>query len=106
MIMILDETNQYIKDNLEVILSGGWDNKFDKDQIKYLTEFSFILNHLNVGIGFFQFEYGDFKLKIRLDNLKSEYMFESVMSTIKNDDSFKSAFKSFLRDRKIENLGI
>ena len=104
--MILSDTDQYIKDSLETIISGLWDEKFAPDQIERLLQLSFILNHLDAGVGFFQFEYNGTKIKLTgLDDMIStEHAFEGIISAIKSDKSFEGCLKQFLRDKKISSI--
>lgn len=104
--MILSDTDQYIKDSLETIISGRWDEHFDPVRIKTLLELSFILNHLDIGIGFFQFEYNGLKVKAEVPDVipQTEYYFEGIISSIKNDEYFKKALNQFIRDKKIDSL--
>jgi len=44
---MLDDTENYIKDNLQNILDGKFDDKFDKEQLKMMLEMSFLYNHIS-----------------------------------------------------------
>lgn len=104
--MTLSDTDEYIKLSLESIISGKWNEHFYPQQIKNLLQLSFILNHLSSGENHFQFQYGDVKIKVtgRDDIISTEWAFESIISTIKNDERFSASLKQFLRDRKIDKL--
>jgi hypothetical protein len=104
--MILTDTDQYIKLSLESIISGKWNEYFYPEQIRNLLQLSFILNHLVLGEGYFEFQYNDIKIKVTQldDTISNEWSFESVISAIKNDEGFLASLKQFLRDRKIEKI--
>lgn len=44
---MLDDTENYIKDNLQNILDGKFNDKFETDQLKMMLEMSFLYNHIS-----------------------------------------------------------
>jgi hypothetical protein len=111
--LLLDDMDIFIKDNLDVILAGDMDDKFNKDQLDKMLEISFLYNHLTFEKDSLTCEYGD--VKVRVNNLYEQYsdlvyqigkeaVKNMVITTITSQDQFKSAFKSFLRDRKIDKI--
>jgi hypothetical protein len=100
---MLDDTDIYIKDNLQNILDGKFDDKFDKEQLKMMLEMSFLYNHINVENDSVIFEYNGVKLKINGIS-PTQFAKETITSSIKNDVVFKSALTQFLRDKKINEI--
>jgi hypothetical protein len=100
---MLDDTENYIKDNLQNILDGKFDDKFDKEQLKMMLEMSFLYNHININTenNSVVFRYDD--KRVSLEGLPSVSEIE-IVSCIKSDAIFKSAFKQFLRDKKINDI--
>lgn len=102
---MLDDTDNYIKDNLQNIIDGKFDDKFSPEQLKMMLEMSFLYNHISVENDSVIFEYNGIKLKIDgVSKLPGEFAKETVTSTIKNDEVFKSALTQFLRDKKINEI--
>jgi hypothetical protein len=107
---MLDDTDNYIKDNLQNILDGNFDDKFDKEQLKMMLEMSFLYNHISVEIDSVIFEYNGVKLKINgindlINSAQIGIDFKNqIFSTIKSDEVFKSALTQFLRDKKINDV--
>lgn len=106
MIMKLDETNQFIKDNLQNIVDGKFDDKFSSEQLKMMLEMSFLYNHITFELDSIMFEYDNQKLRVSniheiVFGMDSE---TQVFSMIKNDSLFKSSYASFLREMKLINL--
>lgn len=106
--MKLDDTNQYIKDNIQNIIDGKFDDKFSSDQLKMMLEFSFLYNHISFEFDTLTFEYNDIIVKV--SNI-SDLMYsnipiseDQILSIIRNEAEFKSAYTSFLRDIKINNI--
>jgi uncharacterized protein (UPF0210 family) len=102
--MELSETNKYIKDNFKNFIEGCHNDKFNKDDIEMLIEISFILNHIEIKSDSVIFEYGDEGIK--LSNLHDMPFIseDSIISMIRNDEFFKSSYKSFLRDYKLNKI--
>jgi len=109
----LDDTDLFIKNNLDWILAGKYDDKFNKDQLDKMIELSFLYNHMVLENVKLTFEYG--KLQIKLTNLYEQYselvyqigkegVKNMIITTITSQDQFKLAFKSFLRDNKIKKI--
>ena len=102
---MLDDTENYIKDNLQNIIDGKFDDKFDKEQLKMMLEMSFLYNHINVENDSVIFEYNGVKLKINgISEIPTQFAKETITSSIKNDVVFKSALTQFLRDKKINEI--
>jgi hypothetical protein len=111
--LLLDDMDIFIKDNLDGILAGDMDDKFNKEQLDKMLEISFLYNHLTFEKDSLTFEYGD--VKVRVNNLYEQYsdlvyqigkegVKNMVITTITSQDQFKSSFKSFLRDKKIDKI--
>jgi hypothetical protein len=107
---MLDDTDNYIKDNLQNIINGEFDDKFSPDQLKMMLEMSFLYNHITVENDSVIFEYNGVKLKINGINdlinsaqIGIDYK-NQIFSTIKSDEIFKSALTQFLRDKKINEI--
>lgn len=113
---MFDDTDNFIKDNLQNILDGNFDDKFEPEQLKMMLELSFLYNHTifshqdDLAI----FEYNSVKLKL---NWRTQDVFipvrctnigikpeEEIVSLIRSSDIFKSALKQFLRDKKISDI--
>jgi hypothetical protein len=102
---MLDDTDNYIKDNLQNIIDGKFDDKFSSEQLKMMLEMSFLYNHITIKNDSVIFEYNGVKLKISgLSDLPGIYAKEEITSCIKSDKSFKSALTQFLRDKKINDI--
>lgn len=101
--MKLDTTNQMIKDDLQLILDGVYNDIMDPKQVKMALEVSFLLNHLIHESSSFIFKYGDIEIAASYD---SDYLpsQEAIMHTIINTDAFKMCLTQFIRDNKISNL--
>jgi hypothetical protein len=110
MMDFFDDWDIFIKDNIDCILAGEYDDKFSREQLDKMTELSFLYNHLVFEDNKLTFEYS--KYQINLTNLYEQYsdlvyqigkegVKNMIINTIISQDLFKSAFKSFLRDRKI-----
>jgi len=111
--LLLDDMDIFIKDNLDGILAGDMDDKFNKEQLDKMLEISFLYNHLTFEKDSLTFEHGD--VKVRVNNLYEQYsdlvyqigkeaVKNMVITTITSQDQFKSSFKSFLRDKKIDKI--
>jgi hypothetical protein len=111
--LLLDDMDIFIKDNLDGILAGDMDDKFNKEQLDKMIELSFLYNHMVLENDKLTFEYG--KLQINLTNLYEQYsdlvyqlgkegVKNMIITTITSQDQFKSAFKSFIRDNKINKI--
>lgn len=109
----LDDTDLFIKDNLDWILAGNYDDKFNKEQLDKMIELSFLYNHMVLENDKLTFEYS--KYQINLTNLYEQYselvyqlgregVKNMIITAIISQDEFKLAFKSFLRDRKINKI--
>ena len=109
----LDDTDLFIKDNLDWILAGNYDDKFNKEQLDKMIELSFLYNHMVLENDKLTFEYS--KYQINLTNLYEQYsdlvyqlgregVKNMIITAITSQDEFKLALKSFLRDRKINEI--
>jgi hypothetical protein len=108
--MKLNEVELKLKEDIEVIFSGGYDDSLSPEQVEYCKVMSFLYNHIRFESGDIIFFYDDINLKIRdvdMDDF-SLYMGvnpkDHIISLIKNTEEFKSAYNRFLRDRKINNI--
>ena len=109
----LDDTDLFIKDNLDWILAGKYDDEFSKEQLDKMIELSFLYNHLTLEGDKLTFEYS--KWQINLGNLLQQYsdlvnqlgkevVKNMIITTITSQEQFKLSFNSFLRDRKINKI--
>ena len=109
----LDDTDLFIKDNLNWILAGKYDDKFSKEQLDKMIELSFLYNHITIENDKLTFKYD--KLQINLTNLYDQYsdlvyqigkegVKNMIITTITSQDNFKSGFNSFIRDKKINKI--
>ena len=103
--MQLNDTNIFIRDNLQNIIDGKFDDKFGPDHLKMVLELSFLFNHTTTDKYYIIFKYNDIVLKINVFEshrlLQSE---EEVISFIRREETFKSCYNSFLRDVKINKI--
>ncbi len=105
--MILDETAQKIKEDLPKFINGDYDKDLTPDQVQYAIKLSFFYNYVTTINGSVIFNYNGQTLKVTgLENIPSEFLHEQIFSTITNEDVFKESLKSFLREHKLNNLGI
>jgi hypothetical protein len=108
--MKLDDTALFIRDNLQNILDGKFDDKFSEEQLKMMSEMSFLYNHIRYELDSVVFEYGGQKLKISgITEILHSQPFgisveDQIFSTIKSQEEFKSSYASFLRDKKIDDV--
>lgn len=103
--MQLGDTNTFIKDNLQNIIDGKFDDKFEPDYLKMVLELSFLFNHLTTDKYYIIFKYNGVGLKINAYEshgiLHSE---EAMLHYIRNEETFKSCYNLFLRDVKLNKL--
>ena len=99
----LNDTNTFIRDNLQNIIDGKFDDKFDPDYLKMMLELSFLFNHLTKDKYYIIFKYNGIGLKINMyeSYIQSE---EEVISFIRSEETFKSCYNTFLRDVKINKI--
>jgi hypothetical protein len=111
--MKLNDTNQFIKDSFQDIIDGKFNDKFSPEQIKMMLEMSFLYNHITFEFDAIVFEYNDFKLKFKLKlsnindiihSMPMQIGEDEILSMIKNESVFKSCYRSFLRDIKIDGI--
>ena len=109
----LDDTDLFIKDNLDWILAGNYSNDLSKEQLDKMIELSFLYNHMILENDKLTFEYS--KYQINLTNLYEQYselvyqigregVKNMIITTITSQEQFKLAFKSFLRDKQISKI--
>ena len=102
---MLDDTDNYIKDNLQNIINGEFNDEFSPDQLKMMLETSFLYNHITFENDSVIFEYNGVKLKINgISEIPTQFAKETITSSIKNDVVFKSSLTQFLRDKKINEI--
>ena len=103
--MQLNDTNIFIRDNLQNIIDGEFDDKFGPDHLKMVLELSFLFNHTTTDKYYIIFKYNNIVLKINVFEshrlLQSE---EEVISFIRSEETFKSCYNSFIRDVKINKI--
>jgi len=99
---MLDDTDNYIKDNLQNIIDGKFDDKFSSEQLKMMLEMSFLYNHITVENNSVVFKYENKTISVN-DRIGGEKM-HVLTATVKNTDIFKSALTQFLRDKKINEI--
>ena len=110
--MKLDDTALFIKDNLQNILDGKFDDKFSSEQLKMMLEMSFLYNHITFELDSVLFDYNGQKVKVSgITEIIHSQPFgisaeDQIFSTIKSQSIFKSSYASFLRDCKLNALGI
>jgi hypothetical protein len=108
--MNLDKTDEYLRDNLENIMKGEWDNHFDSSQLEVARKESFMLNHISIEERNIMFEYNGIKIRYKFDSDPSDFHMHDgdfkmhMLSMIKNDESFLKSYTSFLRDWKIGKI--
>jgi len=103
--MQLGDTNTFIKDNLQNIIDGKFDDKFEPDYLKMVLELSFLFNHLTTDKYYIIFKYNGVVLKINAYEshgiLHSE---DAMLHYIRNEETFKSCYNLFLRDVKLNKI--
>ena len=101
--MKLDELK--LKEDIDIIFNGGYDDDFLSDQIEYIKQISFLYNHIDIEDYSLVFKYDNMKLKINgISELPPDFQKEHTIHLIRNSDEFKSAYTQFSRDYKIKNL--
>lgn len=105
---MIDNTDKYLRDNLDNIMKGEWDDHFNEEQLEQARKMSFLLNHITQNERTIVFEYNGIKLNCALED-PMELIFgidqeSHLISQIKNTDIFLDAYKSFLRDWKIGKI--
>ena len=108
--MNIDSTDEYLRDNLENIMKGEWDNHFNESQLEIARKESFMLNHISIGEKNITFEYGGEKIVYNFNSDPFDFHMHGgdfkmhMLSMIKSDEAFLKAYKSFLRDWKIGRI--
>jgi hypothetical protein len=92
-----------LKDDLQLILDGVYNDVMPPEQVKMALELSFLFNHLTHQGSSFIFKYGDIEIASSYDSdyIPSE---EAIMHTIITTEAFKRCLTQFIRDNKISNL--
>jgi len=102
---MFDDTENYIKDNLQNIIDGKFDDKFSQEQLRMMLEMSFLYNHITVENNSVVFKYENKTISVNdVSELPTQFAKETITSAIKNDVVFKSALTQFLRDKKINEI--
>ena len=119
--MKLNDTNLFIKDNLQNIIDGKFDDKFEPNQLKMMLEMSFLYNHITFELtDSILFKYNDISYKVKgikemidsiifVTNFKTSSPYNidvenEIFGMIRNAEVFKSSYKQFLRDTKINKI--
>jgi hypothetical protein len=108
--MELDSIDNYIKDNLENIMNGLWDEQFDVEGLEEVKKMSFLLNHIAIEDKCIVFEYNNPVIRYSFGCDPMDYMQfggdlkTHMFSTIKNDDHFLTSYTAFKRDWKINKI--
>ena len=110
--MKLNDTNLFIKDNLQNIIDGKFDDKFEPNQLKMMLEMSFLYNHITFELtDSILFKYNDISYKVKgikemiIDSSPYNIDVENeIFGMIRNAEVFKSSYKQFLRDTKINSI--
>lgn len=105
----LDETDISIKNDLDRFINGDYNECFSKEQISLSIEYSFLLNYLYMDDIHIFFKYEDLTIKLNRSDLTDFSLYtnsvkEAVISIIKSHTDFKSSFKIFLRNNKIDKI--
>jgi len=103
--MQLDDINTFIKDNLQNIIDGKFDDKFEPDYLKWMLELSFLFNHLTTDKYYIIFKYNGVGLKINgYESHGLLHSEEAMLHYIRNEETFKSCYNLFLRDVKLNKI--
>jgi len=108
--MQLDSQDEYLRNSLDAIMRGEWDAHFRPEQLEMAKKMSFMLNHIRLEGTKISFEYEGCKLKYGMDcdlsdlTLYSGDAKQEVMSMIRNDEYFLTAYRKFVRDWKISKI--
>ena len=109
--MILDGTELKIKEDINTIFSGGYDNSLTREQLDMIKRFSFLFNHISYKNYIVTFEYGDYKIGVNVPDvsiLETHGWYEELKNyitySIRHMEGFESAYKQFTRDFKIKSL--
>lgn len=107
-----DDMDIFIKDNLDLIIVGEFNDKFTKEQLDKMLELSFLYNHITISNDTLTFNYNECEINVK--NIFSQYsdlVYTSkrgvnniIINTIISQDGFKSSFKSFLREKQIDRI--
>ena len=96
-----------IKMDLYRFINGEYDSYLSVEQIKIGIEYSFILNYSRIEDNRLIFNYEDFKVIVPFDDIlgiEPEQIKKTAFFWLSNDEIFKGALKSFLRNHKLTKL--
>lgn len=108
--MNIDSTDEYLKNSLDAIMNGDWDDHFNESQLEIARKESFMLNHISIGERNITFEYGSEKIVYSFNSDPLDFHMHGgdfkmhMLSMIKSDEAFLKSYKSFLRDWKIGKI--
>lgn len=110
--MILNETDLKIKEDIDIIFSGGYDNDFSEKEINRIKELSFIYNHTEIKDSSFIFKYNSITITIggSFKGIIGDYKnyINIIITELKSYDEFKNEYQSFCktynRDKMINKL--
>ena len=92
-----------LRDSLDKLMCGTYNSYFTEDQLEMAKKTSFILNYIEISTVDVTFEYGDKNLSISGYQM-THYLSDHIISVIRNQDIFKQAYSSFVRDWKINKI--
>lgn len=106
--MKLNDINQFIKDNLNNIINGKFNDKFEKEELTQLLKLSFLLNHIELENSHtILFEYNESKIRMsNLDelNIPGVSLEDTILQQLMEQSEFLNAFKTFIRDVNIDKI--
>jgi hypothetical protein len=105
---MLNDKDKFIKDNLLNIIDGKFNDKFNPEELKMMLELSFLYNHTTIENTSIIFNYNGSKLTFSTTKGYDLWLVgkDTFISTIRNDNLFKSSLTQFLRDLKLNKIGI
>lgn len=100
--MKLDEIELKLKEDIDIIFNGGYNDDFLSDQIEYIKQISFLYNHIDIEDNSLVFKYDNMKLKINgISELPPDFQKEHTIHLIRNSDEFKSAASTFANGKTV-----
>lgn len=99
--MEVDRHFKLIKDNLQNIIEGKFNKDFGSNEIDMMLQISFILNYQIPDNNSFIFKYNDISISYKLYEFSN---YNEILYYMRNEDIFKSCYKLFLRDYKLNKL--
>lgn len=102
----LTETELKLKEDLPLILNGGYDKFFEGEQLKLILELSFLYNFTEFTYDSAVFKYNNNTLRISglSDAYYSVDSFDTAVNYIRKERVFKDALVSYKREYKINNI--